>query len=153
MKKAVVFIVVAMFALIQVHAQKTPTAKPPQKIKYKATTWWKNYKDSASISEEDAVDLLSQKIVLKDNKTSYTLVSYTFLYRRINYAEDVETKEKSQTSTISSKRFTATPLPDLWQQNVAEQLHSGEEFELFDVVGRDEKGKLFFATNLKIKIK
>ena len=58
----------------------------------------------------------------------------------------------SPQTDIAADRFTVTPLPEIWQSNINEFLHTGEELFFFDVIVFDKQGKLFFAPELKIII-
>jgi hypothetical protein len=159
MKKLLLFLLISFTANQLVLAQPKPAAKPiarpPIKIKFKGKTYWNNYTDSATVTPEEAIALLSQPIVAKDSKnTTLVIVSYQFLYKRLGVTEDEETGKTSPATTIVSRRFEKTPLPELWQRNITEQLHSGEELEFFDVVIKNPTGAgLTLSTSLKIKIK
>ncbi len=158
--KKILFILFLLIANWQItNAQTKPavrptTTKPPVKIKYKGKTYWKNYVDSATVSVEEALALLNQPIIVKNDKNvTFTIVSYQFLYRKLGVTEDEETGKISPASTIASRRFDKTPLSQIWQDSITEQLHSGEELEFFDVVIKNPTGGMTISTNLKIKIK
>ena len=51
-----------------------------------------------------------------------------------------------------SSQFNATPLPAIWQTNIAETLHKGETLHFFDIIVLDKQGRRFFAPELKITI-
>lgn len=137
-------------------AQPTKTVKPPvQKFKPpKVKTFWGLQADSATISREEALQLLAAPIrIVGDKKAVYAITSYQFLYRKKGVTEDEETGKVSASQSISANLFRTTPLPELWQNIISEQLQSGEELYYFDVIVKDAQGRLFFAPDLKIKIK
>ena len=102
---------------------------------------------------EQAKQLITQPISITDDKNvAYKLSSYQFSYKRIGVTENEETGKVSPQTDIAADRFTVTPLPDIWQSNIKEFLHAGEELFFFDVIVFDKQGKLFFAPELKIMI-
>ena len=102
---------------------------------------------------EQAKQLITQPISIKDDKNvEYKLSSYQFSYKRIGVTEDEETGKVGPQTDIAADRFTVTPLPEIWQSNIKELLHTGEELFFFDVIVFDKQGKLFFAPELKIII-
>ena len=104
-------------------------------------------------SAEMAKQVLTLPLKIIDNKdVEYKLSSYQFSYKRIGVTEDEETGKVSPQTDIAADRFTVTPLPEIWQSNIKESLHKGEELFFFDVIVFDKKGKLFFAPELKIII-
>ncbi len=133
-------------------AQKAPATqkfKPP-----KVKTFLGDRSDSVGVSSEEGSNLVGMSLRIEDdNKVAYSISSYQFLYRKKEITEDEElTGKTSITSSIVAHRFKSTPLPDIWIQNVREQLKPGEELYFFDVVAKDTQGHLFFAPTLKIKI-
>lgn len=104
-------------------------------------------------SAEQAKQLITQPLRIADDKNvEYKLSSYQFSYKRIGVTEDEETGKVSPQTDIVADRFTTTPLPEIWQSNIKESLHKGEELFFFDVIVFDKQGKLFFAPELKITI-
>ncbi|WP_301927776.1 hypothetical protein [Ferruginibacter sp.] len=102
---------------------------------------------------EEAKNLISQPLKIADSKNSaYTVASYQFTYKRIGITEDEETGKTSPQSDIVSRQFDTTPLPEVWQTNIAESLHSGESLYFFDIIVLDKLGRRFFAPELKITI-
>ncbi|MBL0144464.1 MAG: hypothetical protein IPP48_00505 [Chitinophagaceae bacterium] len=87
----------------------------------------------------------------------YAISSYQFLYRKTGVTEeeneDGPTGKAKPTTTISASLFRATPLPQVWITNIADQLKPGDELFFFDVIVKDEQGRLMFAPTLKLKIK
>ena len=106
-----------------------------------------------NITAEQAKQLITQPLSITDDKNvAYKLSSYQFSYKRIGVTEDEETGKVSPQTDIAADRFIVTPLPEIWQSNVKEFLHTGEELFFFDVIVFDKQGKLFFAPELKIII-
>lgn len=108
---------------------------------------------AVNCSAEQAKQLITQPLIITDDKNvAYKLSSYQFSYKRIGVTEDEETGKVSPQTDIAAERFTVTPLPEIWQSNINEFLHTGEELFFFDVIVFDKQGKLFFAPELKITI-
>lgn len=102
---------------------------------------------------EEIKNLILQPIKVVDEKeVSYNINSYQFVYKRIGITEDEESGKTSPQSDIVSNHFTTTPLPVIWQKNIIEGLHKGEEIYFFDIIAIDKQGRRFFAPELKIKI-
>jgi hypothetical protein len=151
------FIVFLIFAGNSSLAQATPkpAAKPIQKYKppvvqsYLGSITGKSA--TAGVEEAKNAITLSLKIA-DDKKNEYTIASYQFVYKRIGVTEDEETGKTSPQSDIVSNQFTSSPLPLLWQTNIAEGLHTGESLYFFDIIALDKQGRRFFAPELKITI-
>ncbi|UEG49236.1 hypothetical protein LK994_11400 [Ferruginibacter lapsinanis] len=105
----------------------------------------------ATAAEGKQVIGLPLRIVDEKNVT-YKLLSYQFAYTKWGAVEDEATGKISQKSTLSADRFTTTPLPEIWQTNITEFLHSGEELYFYDIIAYDKTGNLFFAPEIKITI-
>ncbi len=145
------------FFQFSVNAQKPTdkkTATVTQKFKpLKLTTQIGTYKDSISVPVAVAEILISQPIkVFDENKTELMVSSYQFLYRKRGVTEDEQTGKISPASSVSSDRFKVTPLPGLWINTIKEQLKTGEELYFFDIIAKDAKGRVMYASNLKIMI-
>lgn len=108
---------------------------------------------TATCSADEGKQIINQPLLVKDDKSnSYLITSYQFAYKRIGVTEDEETGKTSPQRDMVADRFTTTPLPEIWETNIVEQLHSGEQLYFFDVVVKDKQGHLFFAPELKITI-
>ncbi len=129
---------------------------PVQKfVPPKVKTFWGGHNDSASVTVDEAVQLLTFPIkITDDKKNAYGISSYQFLYRKVGVigAEESESGKTTFSSTVVADLFRTTPLPDIWVKSVGTQLKSGEELYFFDVVAKDAQGHFFFAPTLKIKI-
>ena len=100
-----------------------------------------------------AKQLLGLRLKVADDKNvEYVISSYQFAYKRMGITEDEATGKTSPQSDIAANRFTTTPLPDVWQKNIIEGLHKGEELYFFDIIVFDKQGRRFFAPELKIII-
>ena len=122
--------------------------KPPKVLSY-----WGIRSDSSSITVDEALQLLTIPIRVVDaDKNNFTISSYLFLYRKLGVIEDEETGKTHLASTISSQQFSTTPLPPIWITSISEQLKTDEELNFYDIVVKDNKGHLFFAPPIKIKI-
>jgi len=149
-----------VFSLLTVPVLAQPPKKgnakniPAQKTKPKFKSTIDNYSDSAVISADAARHLIAQPIIVTDEKNiTYKITSYQLVYKRVAVTEDEATGKASPTTSMVSNQFTATPLPDIWKNIIAEELQPGEEIYLFDIVVKDAQGKLFFAPDIKIKTK
>ena len=109
--------------------------------------------NGASVTKEEASELIVLPLKIKDAKENlYPISSYQFLYKRKSVVEDEETGKKEITFTTVAGRFTATPLPAIWIDNIKDGFQPGEELYFFDIVVKDSKGRDFFAPALKITI-
>ncbi len=155
--KNIIFYAFLSFLSIVTFAQKPDKPAKAAVVKFKppkVKTFWGNQSDTPTISKEEALQLLSLPIrVMDEKKVSYTINSYQFLYRRKDVAQDEATGAVTPTQTISANVFRFTPLPEVWQNSIRDQLQSGEELHYFDVIVKDNQGRLFFAPELKIKIR
>ncbi|MBA2249668.1 MAG: hypothetical protein H0W12_05705 [Chitinophagaceae bacterium] len=109
--------------------------------------------DGASVTKDEANQLVSLPLKITDVKNIvYSMSSYHFLYKRKSVFQDEETGKKQTSFTTVSDLFTVTPLPKVWQANIANGVQSGEEFYFFDILVIDKLGRKFFAPDLKIKV-
>lgn len=142
-----------------IYAQKKPVKKPEivtPVAKFKAPklqTALDIYKDSVSVSVDEALKIIGLPLKISDDKKAqYAVSSYQFLYRKKGVTEDEDGKVRPTTS-ISSDRFKVSPLPDIWVNLIKQQVKSGEEFFFFDVIAKDAQGRVMYAPNLKITIR
>ena len=152
MKHIKIFLVLILLAAgIQLQAQTKPV------VKYKVPklfTQLGEFRDSVNISVQEAENIISQPLkIFDDKKGVYTISSYQFLYRKKGVTENEETGKVTPTTNIVSSRFKITPLPDTWISQVKEQVKPGEELFFFDVIAKDEQGRVMYAPNLKIMVK
>ena len=108
---------------------------------------------NAVCSAEEGKQLITFLLKITDEKNNtYKISSYQFAYTRKGVTEDEQTGQVSPQSNMVADRFMATPLPAIWQSNIIESLHKGEELYFFDVIVFDKQNRLFFAPELKITI-
>lgn len=158
-KYCVCLATILMALLSKEHVLAQTTAKPAVKpiVKFKPPVVKTSLGD---VSGKNAVaeltvakNLISLPLKITDNKAeAYTVASYQFSYTRLGITEDEETGKTSPQTDIVSRQFETTPLPELWQTNITESLHSGETLYFFDIIVLDKAGRRFFAPDLKIAI-
>jgi hypothetical protein len=140
------------------NAQKPVDKKfTPVKQPYKAPklfTTLGSYKDSSNVSVAEAERIISLPLKVVDAKNNvYTVTSYQFLYKKRVVTEDEKTGKVSPATSISSDRFTTSPLPPLWVKTVKERINSGEEIIFFDIIVKDSQERIMYAPNLKLLVK
>lgn len=127
----------------------TPKFKPP-----KLYTSLNSFKDSSTISVDQAVDAIAMPLrIVDDKKNVYSISSYQFMYKKRGVTEDEQTGKLSPTTTISADRFKQTPLTEIWVKTIQSQLKSGEELYFFDVIAKDAQGRVLLASDLKLFVK
>jgi hypothetical protein len=158
-KIAAIFAIAALLMTTMAMAQPVKPVKPVkpapvQKFKPpKVKTAWGRCVDSIGITKEEAAQLLSIPLRVTDAQNkAYSITSYQVAYTRVTVTEDEATGKVLPSTEMVSDRFTATPLPQLWQDNIKTRLKKGEKFYFFDVIVRDVQGRLFFAPDLKVHI-
>ena len=105
------------------------------------------------MSADAAKQHISLPLTITDDKNvNYVISSYQFAYKRIGVTEDEVSGKASPQTDMAADRFTVSPLPPVWQKNIIEGLHSGEELYFFDIIVFDKQGRRFFAPELKITI-
>ncbi len=156
-----IYLVAPLFCLLLLNADNIAGQNPvkpaaPNAAKYKkplVKSFISDVSGTASLNAAIAGELISQPIyVIDDKKVNYTISSYQFVYKRIGVSEDEESGKAIPQSDIAADRFTTTPLPDVWQKNIKEGLHKGEELYFFDIIVFDKQGHRFFAPEIKITI-
>jgi hypothetical protein len=109
--------------------------------------------NGAAVTKEEADQLVALPLKITDaKKNTYKIDSYQFLYKRKSVVQDEETGKKQSTFTIVSDRFKATPLPKVWIDNIKGGFQKDEELYFFDIVVKDNTGRIFSAPELKITI-
>lgn len=83
---------------------------------------------------------------------SYAIASYQVAYNRLVVTEDEATGKTAPAKDQVGSQFNETPLPQVWQTNISEQIHKGEELYFYDIIVFDKEGRRFFAPELKITI-
>lgn len=116
-------------------------------------TMWDKSKNDAKISKVDAVKMLYLPIKIVDSGNhNYTVDSYGFLYRSKSMVDNDQTGKKEVLFTITGDKFIKTPLSKVWIDNIKDNLQPDEQFIFFDVLAKDEQGRIFSAPDLKITI-
>lgn len=128
---------------------KEPKFKPPV-----VKTFLGINQNGAQVTVDEGEQLVGLPLKITDTKNNqFPVDSYQFLYRQKSYILDDETGKKEEVFTISADRFTSTPLPKIWVDNIKRRLQNGEQLYFFDIVVKDREGQKFFAPELKITIK
>ena len=109
--------------------------------------------NGTAVTKEEADQLVALPLKITDaKKNDYKIDSYQFLYKRKSVVQDEETGKKQSTFTIVSDRFKTTPLPKIWIDNIKGRFQKDEELYFFDIVVKDNTGRIFSAPELKITI-
>lgn len=159
MKHFIHFVIVTMLLLTGITIQAQQPHKPSLStvIKFKPpvvkTFLGKITGKLPSVNGEEGKQMISLPLIVIDDKNvPYTISSYQFAYKRIGVTEDEETGKALPQSDMVGDHFNTTPLPAIWQSNIRETLHKGEELYFFDIIVLDKQGRRFFAPELKISI-
>jgi hypothetical protein len=138
---------------MQLHAQapvitRVPKFKPPV-----VQTFLGIRSNGAAVTPDEATQLVALPLKIIDAKKNiYTIESYQFLYKRKGVIQDEETGKKENTFTMVADVFRATPLPQVWINNLQEGLQKDEQLYFFDILVKDNAGRKFYAPELKILI-
>lgn len=109
--------------------------------------------NGATITKEEAEQLIALPLKVTDSKkNAYNVDSYQFLYKKKSVVQDEETGKKQSTFTTVSDKFKTTPLPKVWSDNLKDGFQKDEELYFFDIVVKDNTGRIFSAPELKITI-
>ncbi len=131
--------------------------KPTKFVKYtppKLFTTIGVLKDSAKAPMAQAKAILGQKLIIKDAKgsTNYTIQSYQFIYTKRTVSEDENGNAIASKSIVAKQFYNGDPLPVSLVTTMREQMLEGEELYFFDIIVKDDKGRIMFAPTLKIFI-
>jgi hypothetical protein len=156
--KVCCLLAISLVSLQAVQAQKKTvknTVTPVKKFKPpKLHTWLESFTDSVSVSVEQAQKAIAAPLVITDDKKNeYTLTYYNVLYKRRVVTEDEQTGKTSPATSVVSDHFKTTPLPELWVNTLREQLQPGEELLFFDIIVKDQQGRVMYASNLKLMVR
>ena len=101
-----------------------------------------------------AKSILGQKLTIKDAKgnTNYTIQSYQFIYTKRTVSEDENGKAISSKSIVAKQFYNGDPLSATFTNAIREQMIEGEELYFFDIIVKDDKGRIMFSPALKIFI-
>lgn len=152
--KFFLFIALSGFASITSFAQesnitKVPKFKPPAVKSYLGINT-----TGASVTIDEANQLIALPLKITDDaKNVYSVQSYGFVYRRKGVVQDEETGRKNVTFTTLADKFQTTPLPKVWVDNLKNGFQKDEQLYFYDILVKDDKGRKFFAPDLKITLK
>jgi len=156
------YLFTALFALVLLVSNTVLAQKPaktdsqPAGLKLKKpfakTSLGKATGTIALTAEEAGQQVVLPLKIVDEKNIAYKISSYQLAYKRIGVTEDEETGKTSVQSDVAAQRFTTTPLPAVWQKNIVDGLHTGEELYFFDIIVFDKQGRRFFAPELKITI-
>ena len=139
----------AAFSQDKTLINKEPKFKPPVVKTYLGVN-----QNGANVTAAEGEQLVSLPLKVVDAKNNqYPVYSYQFLYKEKSYILNDETGKKETVFTVASDRFTTSPLPKVWIDNIKNKLQADEELYFFDIVVKDKEGRIFFAPELKITIK
>ncbi|HXS55607.1 MAG TPA: hypothetical protein VN726_05755 [Hanamia sp.] len=135
-------------------AQDKPTITKVTKFKPPVVTSFLGVnKNGATVTVDEAAQLIALPLKITDEKGNfYPIDSYQFLYRKKGGIQDEQTGKVTVTFTVESDRFTSTPLPKIWIDNLNNGFQKDEQLYFFDIVVKDKEGRRFFAPELKIMI-
>jgi hypothetical protein len=109
--------------------------------------------NGATVTVQEASELAGLPLkVTDDKKNIYTVTSYGFIYKRKGVIEDEESGGKKIAFTTLADKFNETPLPKIWIDNLKDGFQKDEELYFYDILVKDDKGRKFFAPDLKITI-
>ena len=127
---------------------KVPKFKPPVVKTYLGVNT-----NGAAVTAQEASQLVGFPLkVTDDKKNVYTVMSYGFIYKRKGVVEDEQTGAKKIAFTTVADKFSETPLPKIWIDNLKDGFQRDEELYFYDITVQDDKGRKFFAPDLKITI-
>ncbi|MCP9749362.1 hypothetical protein [Ferruginibacter sp. HRS2-29] len=116
----------------------------------KMSTLLGQYKDSVVLPRQDVLKALALPLRVVDEKgVVYVVTNYQVAYKQMTVSETEDGKAIPATS-LSSQRFSATPISAKWLDFLNERLKKGEEVFFFDIIAKDPKGRVMYAPNLKI---
>jgi hypothetical protein len=161
--KSLLFFFTFFLSITIIFAQQKPTVikkgerkiavakfKPP-----KLKSFLGDFSDTLlQVSVDVAEKLVTLPIKITDTKNGkYTISSYYCMYTKKVVTEDEQTGKAIPTTSMTADLFRASPLPNIWQKNIIDELKVGEEIYFFDVVVTDQLGRVLFAPNIKIRVK
>lgn len=122
-------------------------------VPFKLKTRLGIYDNGSIVNVNEGRQLLGFPVKVFDGKNiPCSIISYNFMYHRKGLIEDEKSQKKQSVFTSVGDRFTSTPLPALWKDNIMETLQKGEELYFFDIIIKDRSGRRTFAPELKISI-
>lgn len=150
LQSAVSFVLILGSLSLSAQTQKYPKPIKPPVLRSSLG----NYQGNASVTREAAVALIKLPLKVFEFKTNkeFAVSSYQVVYKQITYAEDENGKMKPS-KVITAQQFKTTPLPELWISELTQRLLPGEEISFFDIIAKDDKGRVMYAPELNISVK
>lgn len=112
------------------------------------------YRDSGQVPYADMKRLAGMPLVVTDSANKkYRITSFQVMYRRLGVTEVEKTGKIMPSYTFSSARFSGNQLSDLWQKIIREECKPTEHIRFFDVIVKDESGRIMFANDLFLKLR
>ena len=151
-------ILIAIFALCSTmlgSANVNAQTKPVKFVKYtppKLFTSMGIVNDSSMAPVAQAKAILAQRLTIQDEKgkKTYAIQSYQFLYKKRVVTEDEAGNPQPTTTLVAKQFYNGDPLPATWIASMREEMLAGEELYFFDIIVKDDKGRIMYAPTLKI---
>lgn len=108
----------------------------------------------ATVTADEANQLVNLPLRITDDKNiAYPISSYQFMYKKKSVIENEESGRKEVVFGTTADRFTVTPLPKVWKDNISGGLQKNEELYFFDIIVIDKQNRRFFAPDVIIVVK
>jgi hypothetical protein len=148
---AAITLIFTTLSTIQISAQTAP-AKFVKYTPPKLFTSLGVVKDSSKAPVAQAKAILGQRLTIQDEKgkKTYAIQSYQFLYRKRVVTEDEAGNPQPATSLLAKQFYNGDSLPAAWVATMREEMLAGEELYFFDIIVKDDKGRIMYAPTLKI---
>jgi hypothetical protein len=109
---------------------------------------------TADVTVDEANQLINLPLKIVDDKNNaYAVDSYQFMYKKKSVIENEQTGKREITFTTVADLFKATPLPEVWRNNIGGTMQKDEELYFFDIIVKDKLDRKFFAPELKIRVR
>lgn len=112
------------------------------------------YKDSGYVPYQAMRNLASAPLIVTDSANKkYQITSFQVMYRRLGVTENEKTRKVMPAYTFANARFSQNTLSELWQKTIREECKPTESIRFFDIIVKDESGRLMFANELLLKLR
>jgi hypothetical protein len=145
----ILFVFVVFVAKAQQPQKPTPTLKPPVLQSFWSTT------KGGSLPLEIALNIVDSGFVwvIDDKKVKYNINRFMLVYRSKDRFEDEQTGEiKSRFNNSSVVIKNTGIVEEKWRKLLYENIKSGDEVWITDIIVRDRRGEYFKAPDVKISI-
>ena len=107
------------------------------------------------ITVAEFIHIIDSPVVVKDEKgVTYPISRFTVGYKFSSTYEDEDSGEKKTTSDFRSQEYTdENRMSELWRQSVKDNVRTGDELLLFNVLVRLKNGKKMMVPQISFKIK